>query len=344
MRALPHLLTLALLATPLAACLEELPRPSTVDDLRILAVRHEPAEARPGDSVALEALVADPLERPASYAWATCLVPEQGFGFFSGSSETSSSGGNGYGLDGAGSCFDLAAAGAPHARLLGVAPTATLDVPADLFDDGAVLRTAYGLPETVDLPAELEAAFLGVAGVNLTVSLRVSVDGRMVEATKRVNVGLPSVLPDNAANENPGAPAIHFTRKVDGQTPPTDAPPPALGTCTLADTTPPALERGTRYVLAPVNLPDPPPTYAILLGGSTTDAPFELVYDQENAYFSWFATAGDLARDVTKSSSDPSNTWLVPVDAPDALDLWIVVRDGRGGTAWCTSRFAVKDP
>lgn len=337
---------LAVAAALLGGCLEDLPRPSLVDDVRILAVGNAPAESRPGDDVTLSALVVDPLGRPRTLRWATCLIPEQGFGFFGGSTETSSSGGNGYGLDDPGSCFTLAAAGERWARELGTGETATLDVPADLFDDDAALEAAYGLPNDVELPTDLRTLFLGVAGVNLTVSLRVEVDGRVIEASKRVNVGLPSVLPDNAANENPEAATYHFARKVDLETPPETATPPLDGSCFIGDAagSPLTLTRGTRYVLTPVNVPDPQPTYAVLLSGSTTDAPFELVYRQENWYFSWFSTLEGLDKDNSKASAAPVNMILVPADAPDEGDLWIVVRDARGGTAWCASHFSVEGP
>lgn len=328
----------------LGGCLEDLPRPSLVDDVRILAVGNAPAEARPGDAVTLSALVVDPLDRPRTLRWATCLIPEQGFGFFGGSTETSSSGGNGYGRDDPGSCFTLAAAGEPWARELGSGETVTLDVPADLFDDDEALKVAYGLPDDVSLPEELRTLFLGVAGVNLTVSLRVDVDGRTLEASKRVNVGLPSVLPDNPANENPSAATFHLARKVDLETPPPTGTPPVDGSCFIDADGPLVLTRGTRYILTPLNVPDPQPTYAALLSGSTTDMPFELAYRQENWFFAWFSTIEGLDKDASKASAAPVNTILVPDDAPDSGDLWVVVRDGRGGTAWCASHFTVEAP
>lgn len=342
----PRLLALLLtLSAPLGACIEDLPRPSLVDDLRVLGVKSEPAQAEPGDTVTLTALVVDPEARPRTLRWATCLVPEQGFGFFGGSSETSSSGGNGYGLDDPGSCFDLAAAGDPWARELGEGETATLDVPSDLFDDDEALRVAYGLPKDVELADELKALFLGISGVNLTVSLRVEVDGRTIEASKRVNVGIPSVLPDNPANENPSEATFHLARKVDLVEPPPTGEQPADGTCFTGHTGDVSLTRGTRYVLTPLNIPSPQPTYAVLLPGTTTDEPFQLVYQQENWYFAWFSTVAGLDKDASKGSAVPENTIKIAEDAPDASgDLWIVVRDGRGGTTWCATHFTVADP
>ncbi|TNF29106.1 MAG: hypothetical protein EP329_16555 [Deltaproteobacteria bacterium] len=339
-------LALALAAPAvLGACMEELPRPSLVDDVRILGVSNAPAQAEPGDTVTLTALVVDPEDRPRTLRWATCLVPEQGFGFFGGSSETGSSGGNGYGLDDPGSCFDLAEAGDPWARVLGEGETATLVVPADLFDDDEALRLTYGLPADIELAAELKTLFLGIAGVNLTVSLRVDVAGRTLEASKRVNVGVPSVLPDNPANENPTEATFHIARKVDLIEPPATADRPADGTCFSNEAGDITLVRGTRYVMTPQNIPVPQPTYAALVPGTTTDQPFEFVYQQENWFFAWFATIEGLDKDASKGSAVPENSIQLAEDTPETEgDLWIVVRDGRGGTTWCATHFTVEDP
>jgi len=337
-------LALTLIAGLLTGCVEDLPRPSLVDDVRILAVASDPAEAEPGDTVTLTALVVDPENRARTLRWATCLVPEQGFGFFGGSSETSSSGGNGYGLDDPGSCFDLAEAGDPWAYELGEGESITLDVPADLFDTDAALKVAYGLPDEIELASELQTLFLGISGVNLTVSLRVEVDGRTFEATKRVNVGVPSLLPDNPRNANPGDATYHVAREIDEVEPPMTGEAPADGSCFtghVADDL--VLKRGVRYVMTPQNIPAPQPTYAALLPGTSTDEPFQVVYQEENWYFAWFATQKGLEKDASKGSAVPENTFFVAEDAPDSGQLWVVVRDGRGGTTWCASQFSVED-
>lgn len=64
-----------------AACAPEVSDRFLVNELRILAMRSEPAEVMPGDTALLEALVADPLGagRAVGYAWALCTPdPERG--------------------------------------------------------------------------------------------------------------------------------------------------------------------------------------------------------------------------------------------------------------------------
>lgn len=68
---------LALAIVMLAGCAEELTPQSLVYDMRVLAVRAEPAAAAPGDTVHLDALVVDPFgaDRPITSLWAACVNP-----------------------------------------------------------------------------------------------------------------------------------------------------------------------------------------------------------------------------------------------------------------------------
>lgn len=77
MRARVALVALVVLVACIAACAEELTPQSLVYDMRVLAVRAEPAAVAPGDTVHLDALVVDPFgnERPIARLWAACLNP-----------------------------------------------------------------------------------------------------------------------------------------------------------------------------------------------------------------------------------------------------------------------------
>lgn len=339
-RRLAMLALAATLGASSAACLGDLPSPSKVDDLRILAVRAEPPEAAPGTSVALDALVVDPQGRPISLHWYACLLPEQGQGFFGGSSETQTSGGNGSALDDdadGSSCAAKAIAGRPYALDLGTAATATLPLPGDFFDTDDPLRTAYALPESLTLPAEVRSLFLGIAGVNYTVTLIAEVDGRRIEATKRVNVSVPSPLPDNAANTNPTELALHLAPAADKATAPERATPPADGSCLIGvpgDSTT-SVVNATSYVLSPVNIPDPAPKYVVLLAGSTGAQPFDVQTVSEYAFYSFFTTAGSLSKNISRAPGEPTTKWTFGKNDAGPADLWVVMRDGRGGVAWC---------
>lgn len=59
----------------------------------------------------------------------------------------------------------------------------------------------------------------------------------------------------------------------------------------------------------------------------------------ENAYYSWFATAGDFQFAVTRAP-ERDVEWTAP-EAPGEVTLWLVVRDGHLGAAACTATIRV---
>lgn len=59
----------------------------------------------------------------------------------------------------------------------------------------------------------------------------------------------------------------------------------------------------------------------------------------ENAYYSWFATAGDFQFAVTRAP-EREVEWTAP-EAPGEVTFWLVVRDGHFGTSWCTTSVLV---
>ncbi len=325
----------------MSGCLADLPEPSFIDDLRILAIRAEPPEVSAGDTVALQALVVDPLGRDMTFAWYACIVVDEGQGFFGGGGETSTSGGNGTPLSTdpyGGSCQRRFEAGEKFAQSLGSQSTASLTIPADMFETDEALKLAYSIPSGLEIPAEVKDGFLGIAGVNYTVSLIVEVDGRRIEARKRVNVSVPSALPDNAANLNPSGLALHVAKRDDAVVAPTTGAPLVAGGCFSNAIT---FEAGTTYTLSPLNVPDPQPKYVVLLAGTTTDAPFEIQTVEETSFYSFFATKGALKKPISKAPGSPSNTWKFGAEDRGAADLWVVLRDGRGGIEFCHSPITI---
>lgn len=333
----------ALAMMALGACVEELPRASHVEDVRVLAIVAEPPQVAPGGTVQLSALIANPLGRPLALSWSICIVAEQGQGFFGSGSEASTSGGKGAGLVAQPSCATLAAEGAAYAAALGDGDAVAFTVPPDLFDTDRPLEIAYGLPEDVALSDAVKTGFLGVAGVNYTVVLLVTSDVETIDARKRVNVALPSLLPDDAPNENPVDLAFLVAPKADAAPPPPTATPPPAGGCFIAGSAP-SLVAGTTYRVTPLNIPSPQPPYAVLLTGTSASEPFTVQTTEETTFYSFFSTIGAFGDDVVKSSSAPQTTWKIPEDASGAADVWIVARDGRGGTAWCASRLPIVAP
>ncbi len=313
---------------PLTGCLEELPEPSKIDRLRVLAIRAEPPEAMPGEAVQLSALVVDPAGRTVTTQWSACLLPERAFGFFGGGSQTSSSGGKGYTLDDAGSCAEALAKGAEGVDDLGSGLSVQTSIPDDFMSDEAI-RAAYRLPEDLEIPGEALLGIQLVAGINMSVSLVVQAGGDRLEAYKRINVS------SLGENENPTDVAFHIAPVGDAGDPPTTGPVPADGRCFAEPVT---VDAGRTYRLRALNIPDPQVTYPVLLLGNFGDP---IAEDTEVYYYSYFSTHGVFDRNTIKSSSGETQTWTIPDDAPATIPLWIVTRDGRGGTTWCEDEIAV---
>ncbi|HIN86280.1 MAG TPA: hypothetical protein EYN06_07355, partial [Myxococcales bacterium] len=103
----------------LFACRGDLPEPSLIDKLRVLAIRADMPESTPGSTIQLDALVIEPNGLEVSYEWYACFIPERGANFFGGGGPTGQSGGKGYSLEDPGSCKAQFEAGIPFALNLG---------------------------------------------------------------------------------------------------------------------------------------------------------------------------------------------------------------------------------
>ena len=335
------------MAANASGCLEPLPDVTRIDGLRVLGVVAEPPEVPPGGEVSLSALVVDPTGDAFRFAWHVCLLPERGQGFFGGGGVTSTSGGDGTPLDtdpDGSSCRAKVAAGRPWSWSLGTEPTATFTVPADLLDDAGVLATAYGFPTDIEVPEPIRQGLLGIAGLNLTAELVVTSDDPEtpeIVATRFINVSLESPLPNNARNRNPEGFSLRVSdRSADPVPPPEPPDPPVLPRCVPGPGGP--LKAGRAYALQPAGMPAEPEPYWVILAGSGTDQPFELQMIDETWFFSFFATAGRFDKEISKSPGAPDNVWRLGAGDLGSQTLWLVVRDGRGGLAWCSETFAVE--
>ncbi|HET6582439.1 MAG TPA: hypothetical protein VFG69_03305 [Nannocystaceae bacterium] len=73
-----------------------------------------------------------------------------------------------------------------------------------------------------------------------------------------------------------------------------------------------------------------------------------IVESREAIAVAWYATAGELddartGRDADDPTRTSTNAWTAPL-TPGPATLWIVLRDDRGGTSWRTLTVEVTDP
>jgi hypothetical protein len=214
---------------------------------------------------------------------------------------------------------DLRCASAPYELDLGGGDAPMDAISATLQIDGGLEDSARDLD-----PFE---GFLGTFFVTeLTLG---SSSGDATDAIKQVPAvtGIPPG-PDHVPNRNPRSPEVQH----DG----TDWP--ADQTLVVAP--------GTEVSIEPVSPPADAEHYAVYR--------FDLDVQEldEHLSYDFFATAGSWSRDRSGGSPDPLATetslasrWSAP---PQTLDqpvtIWIVVRDGRGGTGWTSRRITVSEP
>lgn len=309
---------------------------SELIDLRVLAVSAEPPEVVSGDGVSevvLSALVVDARapERLIPFEWRAC-VP----GFSQGAGATT--------------------AGPP--ALPGGGLDTTQDPRCNSSDESTRLQKGVerldALSLTVPVPGALvgavdEAASRGPA-LSLYVNAELTLDAAEgpVQAFKRITVS-PRIPEGRVANRNPRLQSILF----DGQ--PWEAGTPLVlehGACDPAarkktvDRTRPGEEVSVcPHKVTPLFAEDEPETYRV----RTFDG--RDIERVERLRFAWFVEHGSFSDGETEEWAgigprryDPLSTeWFEPPEAPEGdIHLWVVVRDGRGGTGWerRTVRFA----
>ena len=344
---------LALLCVPLlGGCLEDLPPAYLLDTPRVLGVRAEPPEVAPGDQVELTALTYSPDGTEPTLTWHACLIPERGSGIFGGGEPAPNSGGGGYGLDEGSLCYDIAATSPDDVIALGEGKQVTLEVPADLLDDKKKIAALYGLPADSQFTAlALDLLILPVAGVNLTISLRADFGTETIDVYKRLNVS-------TATEKNTSPTDLLFRLEWDtlATTEPKTGPPPKNGRCFAGEDAGPLGIKAGRHRVTVMNIPDPPPTYPVLVLDTGlafadpatmqgTGALDQIVKTQdETLFYSFFTTKGELDRRVVKSRGNSWVVWtLEDADLADGtVPFWVVVRDARGGLSWCHSELTAE--
>ena len=326
-------------------CTPALPSASVVDKLRVLAVRAEPPDVRPGEETVLDALVVPADHNPdagaapvLSYLWLACLeTPGQTLPTACGVS-----GGADGGPDALGAGGDTA----PRCD-------ANSDVPLCVVGSDPVVRyrppasvvaAASGFGQVIVTLIVADDSAGGALGCARAASLGSGAPpdpDHCVIALKRLTVGLAQdgAGKPRAVNHNPRLIAL----TLDGRSL-LDAS-PARFVATPAGT---AAGKEPTGVLGADRCGD-----AVSAGCPSGAAPE--VKDDGNVEalgVSWFTTAGSLSAsrasfqkadctgDCLRQPLEPTvtTTWTPPVAtaAPRTVRLWAVVRDGadRGGVGW----------
>lgn len=332
-RAFPsRLVVVAAIAVAASACGFTFERQSEVTYRRIVAFRSEPAEIVANGplpaSVRISALVVDPAgglgEVPvASWTWRACL-PNLGDDFGR--------------VDDAGRCA--------------------------LDDEASVLARATGpLDElAVDVPVPVQASFVlqQIANLNqgqsiyLQPQLEIARDGESPLVGVHLVPLSPNVPEGRKPNENPRLIGLLF----DGEPWPPDVPMKVEGMYEAEDQKP-GMTCGNGRERQVIRYRDDQPELVMrcahritpLFDESQAERYTVAEYDgdrrelQELLRFSWFTDHGgftsqntQMEQSIGQFSTDAISTeWTEPADQPPVGTIgtvWVVVRDGRGGTTW----------
>lgn len=267
--------------------------PSLIEGPRLLAVRATPPEAAPGVDITLDAITARPNDEALTFEWSADLSPRA---LAASSGQTIGQPSPGQVILGTGASVTL--------------PGADTDAAIDALLD-EVRDAEPATPEHVVLTVYREVGLV----LEVQVIVRDARGEILVEGFKRVNL-----TPRDRTGTNPPAPRFRVGERW------VSAREGDASRC-VAEGDPPEVARGQAVVLAPDDDAAWLETYPALdLDGRT-------ITGVENAYYSWFSTAGDFQFDVTRAP-ERELTWTAP-DVEGDVPLWLVVRDGHLGTSAC---------
>jgi hypothetical protein len=307
--------TLGLAGSPLG-CGDEFEPGSRLTDFRLIAVQADKPYAAPGEEVQLTTLSYEPFGRPVTWAWATCVKPD----------DTTVN-----------AC--LAKIGEVAAKAGGVVPVTTgvglstwkTTIPANVLD-GVEPRAAGNVLVgvlTVACPGPLSLKDLGSAAagdlpfrcLDAGTNAELPYD-RYVVSVKRIYVRRTD------RNQNPaigvvtwdGAPwAENDVKEV---SPCTNSPVAAYKDCSGG-------EGHDLAVLVPAE--------SIESGTSELGAPF-----REDLVEQYYATEGIFEFD-SRTRESPTTSWKARASAAGKEQtLWFVVRENRGGVSWTTRKVRVR--
>lgn len=300
----------------LLGCAPEIADDTTrITDARILAVRAEPAEAAPGESVRFTALVAsrDGTLREATVDWSFCNARPS----LSESGPVSArclTDGDwlvplGRGLDATGALpMDACRTFGPDAPINQQGASGARPFDPDVTG-------GYQQPLRASLRRQTDAV-TGVVSARIACGVQGVTQAESAEFTRRYH--------RNHLPEITGFQAI-----VGGATAALEA----------EDATPLTVAPGASVRL---QVQHPPCADETACGGAERYVVYDraaraLAVREEVLRVSWFATDGSFS-DVRTTGE---NTWRAPA-APGAVTLWAVLRDDRGGVAWRSTRVNVQ--
>jgi hypothetical protein len=303
-------LALALaLGVPALGCRPDLGDPvSIVTGPRILAVKGEPPEAKPGETATYRALVVSPAgtaEKPP-LRWAFCASPLP-------LTENDA--------------VSTACLGDGVRDLGGPSPTVDAATPLDAC-------SLFG-PDTPPGPfrprdPDATGGFYQPVRAELDASTMGETPAITAFRLERVPCDLPAA---------PIAVAIQLAQSYQPNRNPTLAP---LGASAAGAAIPlDAIPAGQRIQLATGWGAGDAETY-VMFDPDTVS----VVERREAMRVSWFVTGGSLADEVTGSAEDDpatttGTTWLSPA-TPGVIHLWLVLRDSRGGVDYAAYELAVR--
>ncbi len=283
-------------------------RESLVDRAQVLAVRIDPPEAKPGELVTATLLVASPggtiASPPAS--WAFCATPKL-----------------------------LTENGSVSAACLGAGVSPIGEAPGGVsavlpltgcFDFGPETQSADVRPRDADVTGgfflPLRARVAAVAGAEPLTAFGFA----------RLGCNLPNAPADAVV-----AFRARYTSNVNPALRPIEAHLEGNAAPLALDQVP----RGAHVVFRASWNPEDAETFALFDVASAA-----VVTRRESLRVSWFTTAGSFDRDRTGRAAEEAetftdNTWAAPDDAR-VTQLWIVLRDARGGVAFTTSALTTR--
>jgi hypothetical protein len=281
--------------------------PYLVTSDTLLAVRGEPAEARPGESVTYSFLLASPsvgTVGDADALWDVCLTPKPPAE--SNAVSSACTGVPDAGVTTSGQTFD-APVPIKACQLFGpIAPPPANGQPAVRPRDPDSTG-GYYLPVQVLFPSLATGALSGFA-------------------MERITCGLASAPASAIGDYN-----SKYQPNQDPAIDHTDLLLDAVGNSLRLDDGPRSVTAGSIVSVVASFVPGSAETFPVYDPQSEA-----LVDQQESLHMSWFVTGGTFEHDRTgvaagEDAISTSNQWTAPTQ-PGAYFLWLVLRDSRGGT------------